>query len=128
MQIKIRQALTISVSKFQNPKKISVVFIPVLLFYLVLMSSFTTLDMPLLAEFFTFKQRERKFLKMLGIEFQIYIKRFNPCLLCVFYWDAFTMDYLMHVVITGGNFLEIDELESLRIIKGLVVFSHQWEN
>ena len=34
------------------------------------------------------------------------------------------MDYLKHTldVITGGNFLEIDELESLRIINGLVVF------
>ena len=91
------------------------------------MSSFTTLDMPLLAEFFTFKQKGGESFKNAWDRISELHQKIQPMLsMCVllrcFYYGL--SDSCKHVldVITGGNFLEIDELESLRIIKGLVVF------
>ena len=91
------------------------------------MSSFNTLDMPLLAEFFTFKQKGEESFKNAWDRISGLHQKIQPMLaMCVllrcFYYGL--SDACKHAldVITGGNFLEIDELESLRIIKGLVVF------
>ena len=91
------------------------------------MSSFTTLDMPLLVEFFIFKQRGGESFKNAWDRISELHQKIQPMLaLCVllkcFYHGLF--DACKHAldVITRGNFLAIDEMESLRIINGLVIF------
>ena len=91
------------------------------------MSSFTTLDMTLLDEFFTFKQKGGESFKNSWDRISELHQKIQPMLAICVLLRCFSYglsDACKHAldVITGVNFLEIDELESLRIINGLVVF------